>query len=352
MLTQYPVQWRHPATVELLTILQGIYRHQEIERIAEDAGLPLHEISWENSPALVWRSILNAAAAALKVPDLIDAIGQQKPALGYRLSELQQGHLTRDLSLSDTHSIAFDSPKWKNFSTNGDDEAIIVEGRPTFVDALFLQVGSDRARSVCRVMTQHRHQSSGSGFKISEDTILTNYHVLFDRRNDDRRANSVEAWFNYETNQDGGLKRIQTIECDPNTIIGESDLDWAIVRTTSLIPDEFPSLNINETVTIDVNDQVYIIQHPYGQPKKISLGHNLVRHITKDIIQYWTDTDEGSSGAPVFDQHWKLVAVHHQSVPAPRDDRINIRNQGIRINSIAKRLKRLQPGTEWENDKR
>jgi V8-like Glu-specific endopeptidase len=83
---------------------------------------------------------------------------------------------------------------------------------------------------------------------------------------------------------------------------------------------------------------VCIIQHPGGQTKKVALQHNLVRDVDTEKIQYWTDTDLGSSGSPVFDDRWDVVALHHFSVPAPQGDRVGVRNQGRRIDRIVERM--------------
>ncbi len=42
----------------------------------------------------------------------------------------------------------------------------------------------------------------------------------------------------------------------------------------------------------------------------IGLSHNLVRHVDRDVLQYWTDTKVGSSGAPVFNSRWEVVGLH------------------------------------------
>ena len=235
----------------------------------------------------------------------------------------------------------FDSPHWKNFSADGRAEAIIVAGQPTFVDVAFLALGLDRARSVCRLVTRFPAEGSGTGFRVGPRHVLTNHHVLFNHDDGDRKVTSVQAWFNYESDERGELRQLHQIRCDPDSIVGEKDDDWALVETTEPIPDAFPVLPIVGGQTPEVDDRVYIIQHPQGQPKKVAFQHNLVRAVLPDRIQYWTDTDLGSSGSPVFDEAWAVVALHHFSVPAPKEDRISVRNQGRRIDRIAERMQHL-----------
>jgi len=84
-----------------------------------------------------------------------------------------------------------------------------------------------------------------------------------------------------------------------------------------------------------VGDRVYIIQHPNGSPKKIGMINNEIRFVDDDVVQYLTDTYAGSSGSPVFDERWRLVALHHRWVEYKRQGEIEYRNQGRRITRVA-----------------
>src|SRR5262249_8821155 len=85
---------------------------------------------------------------------------------------------------------------------------------------------------------------------------------------------------------------------------------------------------------------VNIIQHPQGWPKTIAIRNNLLVYRTDRTLLYETDTDVGSSGSPVFNDDWELVALHHwghpfleqndeQGRPIPQ----NV-NEGVRISTI------------------
>ena len=85
-----------------------------------------------------------------------------------------------------------------------------------------------------------------------------------------------------------------------------------------------------------VKDEVVIIQHPGGRPKQVALSHNVVVYVDDHRLQYLTDTLEGSSGSPVFDGNWNLVALHHKGgwLREPKSQEAVYRNQGININVI------------------
>ena len=56
----------------------------------------------------------------------------------------------------------------------------------------------------------------------------------------------------------------------------------------------------------------------------------------KTRVRYATNTEAGSSGSPVFDLDWNLVALHHLGDPAY--DHPPAYNQGVPIDKIRERL--------------
>jgi V8-like Glu-specific endopeptidase len=53
-------------------------------------------------------------------------------------------------------------------------------------------------------------------------------------------------------------------------------------------------------------------------------------------VRYRTNTEEGSSGSPCFNQDWELVALHHSG--DPNFERPATYNEGIPFEAILKRL--------------
>jgi V8-like Glu-specific endopeptidase len=96
-------------------------------------------------------------------------------------------------------------------------------------------------------------------------------------------------------------------------------------------------------IDIQLEDKVNIIQHPAGGPKQIAMNDNEVKYVDETVVQYITDTLPGSSGSPVFNDDWQVIALHHSggNIPEPSTNSIHFRNEGIRIGAIIKDLPAL-----------
>ena len=118
------------------------------------------------------------------------------------------------------------------------------------------------------------------------------------------------------------------------TIAGDPAHDWAAIRIDGQLPAGVPVIGLSGGSPVQVDDRVYIIQHPHGGAKKIGMIHNVVRYVDDDVIRYWTDTESGSSGSPVFNERWQVVALHHYWVTDTAGTTTEIRNQGRRIERV------------------
>ncbi|MFF8392645.1 endonuclease [Streptomyces sp. NPDC016172] len=64
-----------------------------------------------------------------------------------------------------------------------------------------------------------------------------------------------------------------------------------------------------------IGEFVNIVQHPRGEPKQLALRDNQIVDVLERFLYYESDTREGSSGSPVFNDQWEVVALHHSAVP-------------------------------------
>jgi len=212
-----------------------------------------------------------------------------------------------------------------------------VLGGSDLVPAWFLARGAELRRTVARVRARYAGaQEMGTGFLVGPRLLLTNYHVL-DWRDQGKQSFAQSAQgslveFDYEEQFDGSMLPITTFQFEPNTLLLASSWDRLDYVLVALQPrsregrsaDDFGYNRLaGDLGKVAVGEPVFIIQHPLGQPKQVILQNNRVIAIDPDYMTYEADTNSGSSGSPVYNQQWEVVALHHSSEIA-RDGQGNI----------------------------
>jgi endonuclease G, mitochondrial len=213
-----------------------------------------------------------------------------------------------------------------------------------FVDAVFLERGMHAARSVARVVTREG-QDIGTGFMISPRVFLTNNHVI----PSETAATGLLVEFDYERDLAGAMKAVTRFALSPSRLFvtnHEDDLDYTAVAIGA---QESGAGNLLDYGYLPISgardkhqlsDHVNIIQHPDGRPKEAVLRENQLVARAKTALHYVADTEPGSSGSPVFNVLWHVVALHHWG--GPHRDLVDEAgrplartvNEGIRISAI------------------
>ncbi len=184
----------------------------------------------------------------------------------------------------------------------------------------FLTGGAHAARMVGRIVIRDngRAMGFGTGFLVSPRLVLTNNHVLGDRR---AAENSVIE-FDFVERKDGSLSTPVTFTFDPSTFFATDEaLDFALVALAprGLGGEDLQGRGwlplIRASGKILVGEAVNLIQHPEGGPMQVCMRENPVVDVVDDFLQYEADTLQGSSGAPVCNDDWDLAALHHSAVP-------------------------------------
>ena len=191
-----------------------------------------------------------------------------------------------------------------------------------------------RAQSVARVRLDNG--ALGSGFLTKDNIFITNHHVI---HNVDE-AQTATIQFNYQRTAEGLDLEPVEYQLDPGQVFETSaEDDWTLIRVRGNTTSEWGTIDL-DPVDIREKDRVNIIQHPGGGPKQIALYHNIVAYADKKRVQYLTDTLPGSSGSPVFDSQWRIVALHHSGgwITEPETKKQVFRNEGININLIREGL--------------
>jgi endonuclease G len=244
----------------------------------------------------------------------------------------------------------------------------------------FLERGLMAARPVCRIALPSVVGGTiewGTGFMVSPRLMLTNNHVIPSME----AARRATIEFGYELDAEGRFRTPTRFPLAPDEAFltdPKTELDFTLVavaeraedRRTTL--DSVGFLRLDAAIgKIDPGEFVNIIQHAGSEDKRIAFRENRVLKLgdqpyaaADHYLWYGADTAKGSSGAPVCNDSWQVVALHHAAVPVSRqregrteyqladdrtwlpreeaealpDDRVKwVANQGVRVSRLVTR---------------
>lgn len=219
----------------------------------------------------------------------------------------------------------------------------------------YLERGAIAAHAVARVELG-MPGSFGTGFLVAPRVLITNNHVLADKA----AAARARAQFRYELDLDGNELPAVNYRLLPDELFFTSEpLDYTVVAVEAVSQDKTTPLSvfgclplIETTGKATEGEWLTIIQHPEGQRKQICVRENQLIKRNTDSLWYATDTSPGSSGSPVFNNDWFVVALHHKSIPETINGVVQKRpdgsikwvgNEGIRTSRIVQTLKEARP---------
>jgi V8-like Glu-specific endopeptidase len=326
-----------PRLTQLNDTLADLVPNQEsISKFIKAAGIKPQMINFNGSAMDIWSNVLDEAQKTNKVENLVIAVLDKYPDNPFLKSAITANEINYSLG-----------PEIDNVTTWNPIEQETLEVLTMQANSLlpisFLERGIVASRSVAKVEIKNGSMLNvGTGFLFklqgrNELLFMTNHHVIHDKT----QIAQTKVIFNYEEDVNGDSKASKSFRIDPNGPWYTSpvkELDTTVFR---LLPNdndvtEFGFLTLKKT-EVKKNDFVNVIQHPAGQMKQISLYHNIVTSANDKEVQYLTDTLKGSSGSPVFNSNWEVVALHHSGGSKKAEDEIQVskyRNVGININRI------------------
>jgi len=220
---------------------------------------------------------------------------------------------------------------------------------PDFVGVAFLERGMRVARAVARV-TLLDGKWQGSGVMISDRLFLTNNHVIRTAEVASRMA--VEFAYERDTaDQPVQPTRYALAPSDLFVADGLDDLDYTLVAIGSKLggPGELQDFGWCPLSTgaddHALGEVANIVQHPDGRHKEVVIRENRLVSRPSRVLHYVADTDIGSSGSPVFNNEWKIIALHHYGEPSLQIEDENGQrvprevNEGIRVSAIVGELR-------------
>lgn len=215
----------------------------------------------------------------------------------------------------------------------------------------FLDLAVTASRSVARIIFSDG-SPEGTGFLVAPGVLLTNSHVI----PSPEAASDMLAEFTYELDGAGRPAVVSRFRLNPEIFVSdpEDDLDFTLIGVGGAISGSDDLASFGYLPLIDSDDKhikaafVNVVQHPSGGLKQLVLRENRILHRGATVLIYGADTLKGSSGSPVFNDEWEVVALHHWGSPyrAHKDDDPDVPesgNEGVRISSIVRHLKSELP---------
>jgi endonuclease G, mitochondrial len=295
--------------------------------VDEELNKNLATISTASSHSAVIFDLIKWTIAKGYVDDLILALDgdTQNPNIRRFCSQVLQ----QRLRLNTSDSLIIQSPldleptEWDLDVSYEELQSFLPRQFSFEADVGKLRRGLELANSVCKITFVDRtRQESGTGVLIAPGLVLTNYHVLSLKEGVDLNAiaRSAHFEFGYVSPKFGEVARTQILKAtDNNPVVASSpihELDYALLR---LSPDEdlaTDPVSFSASTQLEPRSPLNLLQHPEGDAMKVSLSNNGVvkTNEARGLVLYVNPTKRGSSGAPCFDNDWKLVALHHKEM--------------------------------------
>ena len=188
-------------------------------------------------------------------------------------------------------------------------------------------------------------QGFGTGWILgsARRLLITNNHVI----PLPEAARGAAAEFGYERGLRTAARPEHVLRLDPDAFFLTSPnlafggLDYTLVALAQPAPAELGFLAPVQGVTAARSSAIFVVQHPRGDPKAYVLNHNRKVNQTPEFVTYISDTLEGSSGAPLFDDGLRLVGIHHLgNYQVMIGTRAEMTNLGSRIEAVVSDLVR------------
>lgn len=208
-------------------------------------------------------------------------------------------------------------------------------------------------RCVCRLKIGY---TPATAFLVAPGVLLTNYHVVADYIESDRvvPAPPITAWFDYEfslvAGEEGELHRLADDwliahsprsaadeESEPRTTeAGLDELDYALLRLRDAPGDQRGYIRLpREGLDLWHHQPLTIVQFPDVSAVAVAFAPDgaQVMNQLRTRVSHRVNTDESSSGSPVFDKDWRLVALHRGYIKVPLGQE-HQHNEAIPIDTI------------------
>lgn len=335
-LNEPQLDWRRPDVNELRDTLVLAYRGRDAaEQLADRVGLVPGTFPEQANMRATWTELLGETASQGKLEQLVQLAATDPTAAGFqpRLQDF----------LDEAPEIAppqppIEQPAFEAAVTITPER--LLERRSRLMRIELAAAVTAAAPSVVKLsLSFGRERGHGTGFLISSDRVLTNHHNVMHETFG--AVTGVTAEFDYEERFVG-----DRLVCKgkTDTIVGNPAHDWAVIELVR--PVDRAVLKLGTPYDVGLDDSVVIIQHPAGAFKKFALEALGIHAVEADRIRYLADTQQGSSGSPVFNVQMHVIALHHaeseETVTVDGSEQVVWSNQGIAIQRVIDELTQHQ----------
>jgi V8-like Glu-specific endopeptidase len=158
---------------------------------------------------------------------------------------------------------------------------------------------------------------TGTGWLITPNLALTCHHVIKAREFADGRIRSQDLTlqlenclftFNYQNPSEGIEYKVLKLECE------DDNLDYALLRLQDRSDEPLQKwgfLHLDRDAPLVAQTNLWIVQHPRGQPQQRS-GGRYIKSLSDNKILHDAPTEKGTSGAPILNvTNCNVIAVHN-----------------------------------------
>jgi V8-like Glu-specific endopeptidase len=145
---------------------------------------------------------------------------------------------------------------------------------------------------------------------ISEDLIVTAAHCF-----DKEKLHKWKVYFEYY-DRSGKNKAPYKVK---EFVFKDKELDIAVLRLTEPAGKKYGFYTI-ATVAPEIGSELLIVQHPALQPKSISRKDCFYKAFVEGLLIHTCDTENYSSGSPIFNNAGEIVAIHQGWVETDQGD--------------------------------